>query len=152
LAEHLAPGEKNYRGQMVLATVRGDIHDIGKNLVDIVLASNGYKVFNLGTNQSAMDLAAALELHQPDYVGLSALLVKSTMEMKEILLNFNQKGIKIPVFCGGAALTPDFVVSVLQPVYQGKVYYCSDAFAALKIMEGFIASFFRHKKYGLDLG
>ena len=138
LAAHLAPGEKNYRGRMVLATVKGDIHDIGKNLVDIVIASNGYKVFNLGTNQSAQELAAAIQLDQPNYIGLSALLVKSTLEMKEILLHFSQKDIQIPVFCGGAALTPYFVASVLKPVYQGKVHYCNDAFAALKIMEGIV--------------
>ncbi len=136
LAPHMLGKEKNYRGRMVLATVKGDIHDIGKNLVDIILHSNGYQVFNLGTNQDGAAIAAAVEEHRPDHVGLSALLVKSTLEMKEILLAFADRGIHVPVICGGAALTPDFVSSALQPVYQGQVHYGSDAFSALKIMDG----------------
>jgi 5-methyltetrahydrofolate--homocysteine methyltransferase len=136
LAPHMLGKEKKYRGRMVLATVKGDIHDIGKNLVDIILRSNGYQIFNLGTNQDGAALAGAVEEHRPDHVGLSALLVKSTLEMKEILHIFSARGINVPVICGGAALTPGFVTSALQPVYQGKVYYGTDAFAALKIMEG----------------
>ncbi|MBU4404551.1 MAG: cobalamin-dependent protein, partial [Acidobacteria bacterium] len=111
-------------------------HDIGKNLVDIILRSNGYHVVNIGTDQGGAEIAAAVERHDPDHVGLSALLVKSTLEMTGILRHFNEKNIRIPVICGGAAVTPDFVASVLQPVYPGRVCYCSDAFAALKVMEG----------------
>jgi 5-methyltetrahydrofolate--homocysteine methyltransferase len=136
LAPHMLGKEKKYRGRMVLATVKGDIHDIGKNLVDIILRSNGYQIFNLGTNQDGDAIAAAVEEHRPDHIGLSALLVKSTLEMIEILRIFFERGIQVPVICGGAALTPAFVLSALQPVYQGKVHYGTDAFAALKIMEG----------------
>ncbi|MCJ7524613.1 MAG: homocysteine S-methyltransferase family protein [Candidatus Aminicenantes bacterium] len=136
LEPRLAKSAKRHRGCMVLATVKGDIHDIGKNLVDIILRSNGYHVVNIGTDQGGAEIAAAVERHNPDHVGLSALLVKSTLEMTGILRHFNEKNIRIPVICGGAAVTPDFVASVLQPVYPGRVCYCSDAFAALKVMEG----------------
>ena len=135
LAPHMLGKEKKYRGRLVLATVKGDIHDIGKNLVDIILRSNGYQIFNLGTNQDGAAIAAAVEEHRPDHVGLSALLVKSTLEIKEIMHIFSDRGINVPVICGGAALTPAFVASALQPVYQGKVHYGADAFAALKIMD-----------------
>jgi 5-methyltetrahydrofolate--homocysteine methyltransferase len=135
LAPHMLGKEKKYRGRMVLATVKGDIHDIGKNLVDIILRSNGYQIFNQGTNQDGAAIAAAVEEHRPDHVGLSALLVKSTLEIREVLHIFSERGINIPVICGGAALTQAFVASALQPVYQGKVYYGADAFAALKIMD-----------------
>jgi 5-methyltetrahydrofolate--homocysteine methyltransferase len=136
LAPHLLGKEKKYRGRMVLATVKGDIHDIGKNLVDIIFRSNGYEIFNIGTNQDGTAIAAAVEEHRPDYVGLSALLVKSTLEIEGILRLFADRGINVPVICGGAALTPTFVASALQPLYQGKVHYGADAFAALKIMTG----------------
>jgi 5-methyltetrahydrofolate--homocysteine methyltransferase len=134
LAPHMLAKDKNYRGRMVLATVKGDIHDIGKNLVDIILRSNGYQVFNIGTNQDSAAIAAAVEEHRPDHIGLSALLVKSTLEMKEVLRLLAERGIRVPVICGGAALTPAFVASTLKPVYQGQVHYSADAFAALKIM------------------
>jgi 5-methyltetrahydrofolate--homocysteine methyltransferase len=136
LEPRLAKIEKRQRGCMVLATVKGDIHDIGKNLVDIILRSNGYRVVNLGTNQGGDDIAAAVEQNGPDHVGLSALLVKSTLEMIEILRHLDEKNIRIPVICGGAALTPAFVAAALQPMYRGKVFYAADAFAALKIMTG----------------
>ncbi len=124
------------RGSMVLATVRGDVHDIGKNLVDIILRSNGYRVFNIGTNQGGEEIAAAVRRHRPSHVGLSALLVRSTLEMEGILRRLDQEGIGVPVICGGAALTPSFVASVLRPVYPGEVAYASDAFSAMKIMAG----------------
>lgn len=136
LEPRLAKSAKRHRGCMVLATVKGDIHDIGKNLVDIILRSNGYQVINIGTNQGGTEIAAAVKQHGPDHVGLSALLVKSTLEMTGILRHLNEKNIRIPVICGGAALTPAFVTAALQPVYRGKVYYASDAFSALKIMTG----------------
>ncbi len=139
LAPHLLGKEKKYRGRMVLATVRGDIHDIGKNLVDIILRSNGYQVFNIGTNRDGHAIAAAVEEHRPDHIGLSALLVRSTLEMKEVLRILTERGIRVPVICGGAALTPAFVDSTLKPVYREKVHYGADAFAALKIMEGSVA-------------
>lgn len=140
LAPHMLGKDKKYRGRMVLATVKGDIHDIGKNLVDIILRSNGYQVFNLGTNQDGNAIAAAVEEHRPDHVGLSALLVKSTLEIKEVLHTLTERGIDTPVICGGAALTPAFVKETLRPVYRQKVHYSADAFSALKIMAGSTAS------------
>ena len=136
LEPQLAKSAKRQRGCMVLATVKGDIHDIGKNLVDIILRSNGYHVVNIGTDQGGAEIAAAVDRHRPDHVGLSALLVKSTLEMTGILRHFNEKNIRVPVICGGAALTPAFVSTALQPVYRGKVHYAADAFSALKIMRG----------------
>ncbi len=136
LAPHMLGKDKKYRGRMVLATVKGDIHDIGKNLVDIILRSNGYEVFNLGTNQDGHAIAAAVEEHRPDHVGLSALLVKSTLEIKEVLHILAERGIRTPVICGGAALTLSFVNETLKPVYQQRVHYSADAFTALKIMAG----------------
>ncbi|MCX6555431.1 MAG: dihydropteroate synthase, partial [Candidatus Aminicenantes bacterium] len=124
------------RGCMLLATVKGDIHDIGKNLVDIILRSNGYRVVNLGTNRGGADIAAAVDQYGPDHIGLSALLVKSTLEMTDILRYLAEKKIHLPVICGGAALTPAFVDTALRPLYRGKVFYAADAFAALKIMNG----------------
>ena len=124
------------RGSMVLATVKGDVHDIGKNLVDIILRSNGFRVINLGTNQGGAEIAAAVEKHRPGHVGLSALLVRSTLEMAGILRQLQEKNIRVPVICGGAALTPAFVETALKPGYKGKVHYAADAFAAMKIMAG----------------
>jgi 5-methyltetrahydrofolate--homocysteine methyltransferase len=140
LEPRLAKSPSRQRGCMLLATVKGDVHDIGKNLVDIILRSNGYRVVNLGTNRGGADIAAAVDAHAPDHVGLSALLVKSTLEMTEILRYLEEKKIRIPVICGGAALTPDFVDGALRPLYRGKVFYAADAFAALKIMNGSAAA------------
>ncbi|HSQ34819.1 MAG TPA: homocysteine S-methyltransferase family protein [Candidatus Binatia bacterium] len=136
LAPRMLHKERKYRGRMVLATVKGDVHDIGKNLVDIILSSNGYQVFNLGTNRDGEAIAAAVEEHRPGYLGLSALLVKSTLEMKEVLRHLAERNIRVPVICGGAAVTPLFVESTLQPESREKVHYCADAFQALRIMDG----------------
>jgi len=136
LEPRLPKAGKRLRGSMVLATVRGDIHDIGKNLVDIILRSNGYRVANIGTNQGGAEIAAAVEKHHPDHVGLSALLVRSTLEMEGILRYLQEKNIHVPVICGGAALTPAFVETALKPAYQGRVSYAADAFSAMKIMAG----------------
>jgi 5-methyltetrahydrofolate--homocysteine methyltransferase len=137
LLEPLLPrDEKRLRGSMVLATVRGDVHDIGKNLVDIILRSNGYRVVNLGTNQGGAEIAAAVEEHRPDCVGLSALLVRSTLEMEGILRHLREKDIRLPVVCGGAAVTPAFVETALKPAYKGSVFYAADAFAAMKAISG----------------
>jgi 5-methyltetrahydrofolate--homocysteine methyltransferase len=140
LEPRLAKNPQRQRGCMLLATVKGDIHDIGKNLVDIILRSNGYRVVNIGTNQGGAEIATAVEAHRPDHIGLSALLVKSTLEMSGILRHLDRKDICIPVICGGAAMTPAYVAEALQPVYRGPVFYAADAFAALKIMAGEIAS------------
>ena len=135
LSPHLAAGERGRKGTMVLATVRGDVHDIGKNLVDAILSNNGFKVVNLGIRQSAAAVAKAAIEHRADAIGLSGLLVSSTEVMREDLELFREGGIRVPVLCGGAALTPSYVNDVLSPAYGGKVYYCADAFDGLMAME-----------------
>ena len=123
------------RGKIVLATVKGDVHDIGKNLVDIILTNNGYEVFNLGIKQPIENIInKALETNT-DVIGMSGLLVKSTQIMKENLEILNERNITIPVILGGAALTRKFVEEDCQNTYNGKVFYGSDAFSDLRFME-----------------
>ncbi len=123
------------KGKFLIATVKGDVHDIGKNLVDIILTNNGYKVINLGIKQTIDAIVAAYEEHQPDCIAMSGLLVKSTAFMKENLATFNEKGISVPVILGGAALTPKFVYGDCQDTYNGQVIYGKDAFADLTFMD-----------------
>ncbi len=123
------------RGTMVLATVKGDVHDIGKNLVDIILTNNGYRVLNLGIKQPIENIIAAAQEHKADCIGMSGLLVKSTVIMKENLEILNDRGIKIPVVLGGAALTRRYVEEDCRDVYDGLVVYGQDAFDDLKYME-----------------
>ena len=123
------------KGKFVIATVKGDVHDIGKNLVDIILSNNGYKVINLGIKQPVENIIKAYEEHQPDCIAMSGLLVKSTAFMKDNLETFNEKGITVPVILGGAALTPKFVNQDCQNTYKGKVIYGKDAFADLHFMD-----------------
>ncbi|MEB3250204.1 MAG: methionine synthase, partial [Merismopediaceae bacterium] len=125
----------NAKGTFVIATVKGDVHDIGKNLVDIILSNNGYKVINLGIKQPVENIIEAYREHQPDCIAMSGLLVKSTAFMKENLEVFNQEGITVPVILGGAALTPKFVYDDCQNTYQGQVIYGKDAFADLHFMD-----------------
>ncbi|WP_295394597.1 methionine synthase [Meiothermus sp.] len=125
-----------HKGTMVLATVKGDVHDIGKNLVDIILSNNGYKVVNLGIKKPIEEILAAVEAHRPDAVGMSGLLVKSTVVMKENLEYMAARGYQIPVVLGGAALNRHYVENDLRQTYTtGQVYYASDAFDGLQIME-----------------
>ena len=123
------------KGKFVIATVKGDVHDIGKNLVDIILSNNGYKVINLGIKQPVDAIIKAYEEHQPDCIAMSGLLVKSTAFMKDNLEVFNERGITVPVILGGAALTPKFVHQDCQNTYNGKVIYGKDAFADLHFMD-----------------
>lgn len=124
------------KGCLVLATVKGDVHDIGKNLVDIILSNNGYKVVNLGIKQPIESILAAADEHKPNAIGLSGLLVKSTFIMKENLELMTQRGIQIPVICGGAALNRAYVEVDLRQAYpNGKVYYGADAFTGLQLMD-----------------
>ncbi|HXE72875.1 MAG TPA: methionine synthase, partial [Candidatus Nitrosotenuis sp.] len=123
------------RGRLVLATVRGDVHDIGKNLVDIILTNNGYNVVNLGIKQPPESILRAAREHGADAVGLSGLLVKSTLEMKYVLEDMERQGMSLPVLCGGAALTRSYVEEDLRRVYSGPVFYGKDAFAGLQIMD-----------------
>ncbi len=125
----------NAKGTFIIATVKGDVHDIGKNLVDIILSNNGYKVINLGIKQPVENIINAYEQYKPDCIAMSGLLVKSTAFMKENLEVFNEKGISVPVILGGAALTPKFVYEDCQNTYKGKVVYGKDAFSDLHFMD-----------------
>lgn len=125
----------NGKGTFLIATVKGDVHDIGKNLVDIILSNNGYKVINLGIKQPVENIIQAYEEHKVDCIAMSGLLVKSTAFMKDNLEVFNEKGITVPVILGGAALTPKFVHQDCQNTYKGKVVYGKDAFADLHFMD-----------------
>jgi len=123
------------KGTFVIATVKGDVHDIGKNLVDIILSNNGYRVINLGIKQPVEAIIQAYEEHQADCIAMSGLLVKSTAFMKENLETFNERGITVPVILGGAALTPKFVYNDCQSTYKGQVIYGKDAFTDLHFMD-----------------
>ncbi len=126
------------KGKFLIATVKGDVHDIGKNLVDIILTNNGYKVINLGIKQTVDAIVDAYNEHKPDCIAMSGLLVKSTAFMKENLNVFNERGISVPVILGGAALTPKFVYEDCQNAYQGQVIYGKDAFADLTFMDRYM--------------
>ena len=135
LASRLTKEQLPRRGTMILATVRGDVHDIGKNLVDIIISNNGFSVINLGIRQPIGAIIKAAQEHKAAAIGLSGLLVSSTEIMREDLEEMSHLGISIPVLVGGAALTQKYTETVLQKAYKGKVYYCEDAFAGLKAME-----------------
>ncbi len=122
------------KGTMVLATVKGDVHDIGKNLVDIILSNNGYRVVNLGIKQPSDAIIAATREIGANAIGLSGLLVKSTLEMKYVLQDLERLGMTVPVVCGGAALTRKYVEEDLRKEYAGPVFYAEDAFAGLHIL------------------
>jgi len=127
------------KGSIVLATVRGDVHDIGKNLADIILTNNGYTVYNLGIKQSVHDILQAAREKGADAIGMSGLLVKSVGVMKENLEEFNTQGVKLPVLLGGAALTRDYAEDDLATLYQGPLFYCKDVFDGLKAMDAISA-------------
>lgn len=135
LEPHMERVEGSARGTMVLATVKGDVHDIGKNLVDIILTNNGYKVINLGIKQPIENIIASTLENKATCIGMSGLLVKSTVIMKENLDILNQRGISTPVILGGAALTRRYVEDDCRRVYRGMLFYGADAFDDLKIME-----------------
>jgi 5-methyltetrahydrofolate--homocysteine methyltransferase len=137
LKPHLPAGTAR-RGTLLLATVRGDVHDIGKNLVDMIVSSNGFNVVNLGVRQTPEDIIAAVREHRPDAIGLSGLLVESARAMKEYVETFAEAGLTIPVICGGAALTRRYVEAELQPAYAGQVHYAKDAIQGLAIMRGVV--------------
>ncbi|MBN2013270.1 methionine synthase [candidate division KSB1 bacterium] len=120
---------------IVLATVRGDVHDIGKNLVDIILSNNGYKVYNLGIKCEIDAMLEKATAVNADAIGMSGLLVKSTVVMKEYLEEMKRRGINVPVLLGGAALTRSYVEDVCDPIIDAPVTYCTDAFDGLKMMQ-----------------
>jgi len=138
------------KGTIVLATVRGDVHDIGKNLVDIILSNNGYNVVNLGIKQPINAILDAAEENAADVIGMSGLLVKSTMVMKENLTEMNQRGIaaRWPVILGGAALTRAYVEQDLAALYEGEVRYARDAFEGLRLMDAVVT----YKTAGAESG
>jgi 5-methyltetrahydrofolate--homocysteine methyltransferase len=132
---HLDHADSASQGTLVLATVRGDVHDIGKNLVDIILSNNGFRVINLGIRVSLEEMLAAAHRHHADAIGMSGLLVKSTIIMKENLEEMARRGETIPVLLGGAALNRKYVEEDLRTVYAPGVHYGADAFEGLRLMQ-----------------
>ncbi|MGW5689677.1 methionine synthase [Streptomyces asiaticus] len=141
LEPHMEKSDDEGKGTIVLATVRGDVHDIGKNLVDIILSNNGYNVVNLGIKQPVSAILEAAQEHRADVIGMSGLLVKSTVIMKENLEELNQRKLAAdyPVILGGAALTRAYVEQDLHEIYEGEVRYARDAFEGLRLMDALIA-------------
>lgn len=141
LEPHMEASSEGGKGTLVLATVKGDVHDIGKNLVDIIVSNNGYKVVNLGIKQPISTIASAAEEYHADAIGMSGLLVKSTMVMKDNLAELDRLGLagKYPVLLGGAALNRAFVEQDLQGQFGGQVRYAKDAFEGLALMEAVMA-------------
>ncbi len=136
LEPHMERAEGQHKGTIVLATVKGDVHDIGKNLVDIILTNNGYRVVNLGIKQPVQAILNATQEHRADAVGMSGLLVKSTVVMKENLEEMVRAGVTVPVLLGGAALTRSFVETDCAETYtSGAVAYARDAFDGLHLMD-----------------
>jgi 5-methyltetrahydrofolate--homocysteine methyltransferase len=128
--------EGQEKGTIVLATVKGDVHDIGKNLVDIILTNNGYRVVNLGIKVPLADMVAAAKNHRAHAIGMSGLLVKSTVVMRENLEEMSRQGVDIPVLLGGAALTRNYVEEDCVAAYAGgRVAYARDAFDGLHLMD-----------------
>ncbi|MER7466220.1 methionine synthase [Streptomyces sp. NPDC097981] len=137
LEPHMEKSDDEGKGTIVLATVRGDVHDIGKNLVDIILTNNGYNVVNIGIKQPVSAILEAAQEHGADVIGMSGLLVKSTVIMKENLEELNQRKLAAdyPVILGGAALTRAYVEQDLHEIYEGEVRYARDAFEGLRLMD-----------------
>ncbi len=131
--------EGGTKGKIVLATVKGDVHDIGKNLVDIILSNNGYTVFNIGIKQPIAEIVKAAKEHKADAIGMSGLLVKSVNVMEENLAELNALSIDTPVLLGGAALTRHYCEGHLRAGYRGKVFYGKDAFEGLRTMDALMA-------------
>ncbi len=142
LEPHMEKEDDAGKGRIVLATVRGDVHDIGKNLVDIILSNNGYEVVNLGIKQPITTILDAAEENGADAIGMSGLLVKSTVIMKENLEEMNSRGVaaRWPVLLGGAALTRSYVENDLTELYFGDVRYARDAFEGLRLMDAIMAA------------
>jgi 5-methyltetrahydrofolate--homocysteine methyltransferase len=141
LEPHMDKTDDDGKGRIVLATVKGDVHDIGKNLVDIILSNNGYEVVNLGIKQPMSAILESAKEHRADVIGMSGLLVKSTVIMKENLEELNSRGLatRWPVLLGGAALTRAYVEQDLAELYEGEVRYARDAFEGLRLMDAIMA-------------
>jgi len=134
LEPHMEKVEGESKGTIILATVKGDVHDIGKNLVDIILSNNGFTVHNLGIKQPINNVIEAFEKYNADAIGLSGLLVKSTLVMKDDLIVLNERGLTPNVILGGAALTRGYVENDLRRIYKGPLAYANDAFEGLALM------------------
>jgi 5-methyltetrahydrofolate--homocysteine methyltransferase len=140
LEPHMEKSDQGGRGTVVLATVKGDVHDIGKNLVDIIFTNNGYEVVNIGIKVGINEMISAVQEHNADALGMSGLLVKSTLIMRENLEELNERGLSnVPVLLGGAALTRTYVERDLRQVYKGRVFYGKDAFEGLRTMDQLMA-------------
>ena len=149
LEPHMEKADDAGKGRLVLATVKGDVHDIGKNLVDIILTNNGYEVHNLGIKISISEMIEKAKAVQADAIGMSGLLVKSTLIMRDNLEELNAQGLaEIPVMLGGAALTRSYVERDLREIYQGRLFYGKDAFEGLHVMDRIGES----RRTGEDLG
>ena len=131
--------EGQSKGRIVLATVKGDVHDIGKNLVDIILTNNGYTVYNLGIKQPIQHILDVAHESRAHAIGMSGLLVKSTVIMRENLEEMNRRGVATPVILGGAALTRSYVEQDCRKLYDGPLYYAEDAFEGLSVMGRIVA-------------
>ncbi|XTZ18872.1 methionine synthase [Micromonospora echinospora] len=142
LEPHMEKADDGGKGRIVLATVKGDVHDIGKNLVDIILSNNGYEVVNIGIKQPINAILEAAEQHRADAIGMSGLLVKSTVIMKENLGEMATRGVaeRWPVLLGGAALTRAYVEDDLRAMFPGEVHYARDAFEGLSLMDRVMAA------------
>ncbi len=156
LEQYMDKSEANQsKGKFIIATVKGDVHDIGKNLVDIILSNNGYEVINLGIKQEVNAIINAQKQYNADCIAMSGLLVKSTAFMKDNLKALNEENISVPIILGGAALTPKFVNQDCANVYKGKVIYGKDAFTDLKFMDSYMKAKELNKwdnNYGFEEG
>jgi 5-methyltetrahydrofolate--homocysteine methyltransferase len=146
LEQYMDKSVSTTKGVLVLATVKGDVHDIGKNLVDIILTNNGYRVINLGIKCPVETMLHAAEEHQADAIGMSGLLVKSTLVMKENLEVMKERNLTVPVILGGAALTRRYVEQDLRAAYRGPVLYANDAFDGLRFMEQIVGGALRSRE------
>ncbi|MDQ2870348.1 MAG: B12-binding domain-containing protein, partial [Acidobacteriota bacterium] len=135
LEQFMEKATDSRKGKILLATVKGDVHDIGKNLVEIILSNNGYEVVNLGIKVPPERLVAAYEEHHPDLIGLSGLLVKSAQQMVTTAQDLTARGVKVPVLVGGAALSQKFTDQRIAPAYGGLVVYAVDAMRGLALAD-----------------
>ena len=149
LNPYLSKQEKETDTTLVIGTVRGDVHDVGKNLVDIILSNNGFKVINVGIKTDLETYLDAYKKHQVQAIGMSGLLVKSTAVMKDNLEAMAEMGLEIPVLLGGAALTRSFVDDFCRPIYKGPIFYCRDAFDGVIAMSR-IEKYNENSALGLD--
>jgi 5-methyltetrahydrofolate--homocysteine methyltransferase len=136
LQQFMEKADTAARGRIILATVKGDVHDIGKNLVEIIFGNNGYEVINLGIKVPPEELIRAWQQHQPDAIGLSGLLVKSAQQMVHTAADFHEAGIAVPLLVGGAALSEKYTINKIAPAYGAPTFYAKDAMTGLRLLNG----------------